>query len=149
MAHHYLDDDPKFILDWQNVMYIRHPKKLITSFSKVINNPSLADIGIKKSSEMFEYLKKNGKNPVVIDSDELLKNPEAYLKNLCDLLIFHLQKKCCLGRREVFQKMEFGQNIGIRMSINPMDSPCRKVVMARFRSIYNRYWKRPCLIITC
>ena len=93
MAHHYLDDEPKFILDWANVLYIRHPKKLIASFSKVIDNPSLTDIGIRKSSRMFEYLKKNGRNPIVIDSDELLKNPEAYLKSLCDLLDLPFTKK--------------------------------------------------------
>lgn len=86
MAHHYLDSTPEFILGWQNVMLIRHPKKLIASFAKVIDNPSLSDIGIKKSSEIFRYLKENGKNPIVIDSDELLKAPQVYLKNLCDLL---------------------------------------------------------------
>lgn len=86
MAHHYLDNSPEFILDWQNVMLIRHPKKLIASFAKVFNNPGLADIGIKKSSEIFKYLKENGKKPIVIDSDELLKDPETYLRNLCDKL---------------------------------------------------------------
>jgi len=86
MAHHYLTDSPEFILNWENVILIRHPKKLIASFSKVIHTPKLNDIGIKKASELFLFLKKNGKTPIVIDSDELLKNPETYLKKLCDLL---------------------------------------------------------------
>ncbi len=86
MAHHYLTDSPSFILNWDNVILIRHPKKLIASFSKVIQTPTLNDIGIKKASELFLFLKKNGKTPIVIDSDELLKNPETYLKKLCDLL---------------------------------------------------------------
>lgn len=86
MAHHFLNKEPKFILDWENVLLIRHPKKLITSFSKVITIPTLNDIGIKKSTELFLFLKKNGRTPIVIDSDELLKNPENYLKRLCDLL---------------------------------------------------------------
>ncbi len=86
MAHHYLTDSPEFILNWENVILIRHPKKLIASFSKVIHTPTLNDIGIKKASELFIFLKKNGKTPIVIDSDELLKNPESYLKKLCDLL---------------------------------------------------------------
>ena len=86
MAHHYLTESPEFILDWENVILIRHPKKLIASFSKVIHTPTLNDIGIKKASELFLFLKKNERTPIVIDSDELLKNPETYLEKLCDLL---------------------------------------------------------------
>lgn len=86
MAHHFLTDSPEFILNWENVILIRHPKKLIASFSKVIHTPTLNDIGIKKASELFLFLQKKGKTPIVIDSDELLKNPEIYLNKLCDLL---------------------------------------------------------------
>ncbi len=93
MAHHYLSDSPNFILSWENVILIRHPKKLIASFSKVIHTPTLNDIGIKKASELFLFLKKNEKTPIVIDSDELLKSPEAYLKKLCDLLNIPFSEK--------------------------------------------------------
>lgn len=86
MAHHYLSPKPDFILNWQNVLLIRHPKKLIASFAKVIPNPELNDIGIKKSAELFTFLKEKGKTPVVIDSVELLKNPERYLKKICGVL---------------------------------------------------------------
>jgi len=93
MAHHYLTDSPNFILNWENVILIRHPKKLIASFSKVIHTPTLNDIGIKKASELFLFLKKNGKTPIVIDSDELLKNPRNYLKKLCNLLEIPFSEK--------------------------------------------------------
>src|SRR5690606_12417367 len=93
MAHHYLTDSPNFILKWENVILIRHPKKLIASFSKVIHSPTLNDIGIKKASELFLFLKKNGKTPIVIDSDELLKNSETYLKKLCKLLEIPFSEK--------------------------------------------------------
>lgn len=86
MAHHYLMEQSEFILDWENVLLIRRPEKLILSFSKVIPNPSLDDIGLKKSAEIFRYLSENGKTPIVIDSDELLINPEAYLRKLCEKL---------------------------------------------------------------
>jgi len=86
MAHHYLDNSPDFILKWNNVLLIRHPEKLLASFSKVIENPTIDDIGIKKASEIFAYLKSQGKTPIILDSDELLKDPSAYIKELCDLL---------------------------------------------------------------
>ncbi len=83
MAHHYLSDTPDFILKWNNIILIRHPEKLLASFSKVIENPTIGDIGIKKASEIFTYLTSQGKVPLVIDSDELLKDPPAYLKKVC------------------------------------------------------------------
>lgn len=93
MAHHYLMDSPSFILDWKNVFLIRHPKKLIASFSKVISNPTLNDIGVKKESELFLFLRKKGKTPIVIDSDELLKAPKSYLGKLCDRLEIPFSEK--------------------------------------------------------
>ncbi len=93
MAHHYLTNSPSFILNWDNVILIRHPKKLIASFSKVIHTPTMNDIGIKKASELFLFMKKSGKTPIVIDSDELLKNPKVYLKKLCDLLNIPFSEK--------------------------------------------------------
>lgn len=86
MAHHFLSKRPEHILNWNNVILIRHPKKLLASFSKVIEEPTIDDIGIKKASEIFTYLKNNNKTPIVIDSDELLKNPKNYLEKLCALL---------------------------------------------------------------
>ena len=52
----------------------------------MIDNPQLNDIGIKKASELFKFLKENSKTPLVIDSDELVLNPENYLKKICNHL---------------------------------------------------------------
>mgnify|MGYP001177298574 CR=1 FL=1 len=86
MAHHYIDNEPDFILKWNNIILIRHPKKLLISFSKVINNPKLDDIGLKKAAELFLFLKENGETSIVIDSDELMIDPERYLKKMCKKL---------------------------------------------------------------
>ncbi len=86
MAHHFLDEHPQFILPWSNVILIRHPKKLIASFAKVIEHPTLNDIGIKRASELFLYLKNSERTPIVIDSDELMRNPKKYLIQLCQHL---------------------------------------------------------------
>ncbi len=83
MAHHYLMEELDFILDWKNVILIRHPQKLIASFSKVIKNPNLQDIGIKKAAAIYDYLDAKGVPPLVIDSDALMENPKNYLKKLC------------------------------------------------------------------
>ena len=86
MAHHFLEDRPEFLLHWENIILIRHPEKLLASFSKVIAQPTLADIGTRRAAELFSFLKNNGKTPQVIDSDELLKAPETYLQKICAAL---------------------------------------------------------------
>lgn len=93
MAHHFLNSEPLYLLNWVNIILVRHPKKLITSFSKVIPNPTLNDIGVKKASELFMYLTKNNKTPLVIDSDELMKAPKNYLAEMCRRLEIPLSEK--------------------------------------------------------
>jgi hypothetical protein len=86
MAHHFLSEEPSFLKNWQNVILIRHPRKLIASFAKVISNPTLNDIGIKKASQLVTYLEQHDKKVVVIDSDELMIDPENYLRKLCSII---------------------------------------------------------------
>ena len=86
MAHHYLDFDLSFLLLMDNVFLIRDPYKLILSYSKVMPNPTMQDIGIKKAFEIFQYLANSKCEPIVLDSDEVLKSPRKVLSLLCDKL---------------------------------------------------------------
>src|SRR5680860_93677 len=45
MAHHIREEDFKSMEGWRHCFLIRHPKLHIHSFSKVIPNPSLEDLG--------------------------------------------------------------------------------------------------------
>lgn len=80
MAHHLIMDDLSFLKDWTNVFLIRDPKELIISFNKVIKNPTIRDIGLMKSFELFNGL---GEHATVLDSNEVLKSPETVLDKLC------------------------------------------------------------------
>ena len=62
------------------------PPTRFTSFSKEIPNPSLLDIGIKTQAELVHELQSRNANVLVVDSNELLKSPEQYLKLLCEKL---------------------------------------------------------------
>ena len=87
MAHHLIDVPLRFLSGCTNILLIRDPKQLIQSFTKVIKNPTLRDIGLKHEWELFQYISnKTGCEPVVIDSGELLKDPETYLKRVCEKL---------------------------------------------------------------
>ena len=92
MAHHFIGLNPIFSLDFKNIFLIRNTTEILTSFSKVIPNPTIADIGIKKEWELYNYLIEKGDNPVVLDSGILLENPKIILQKLCKLLDLNFQR---------------------------------------------------------
>ena len=86
MAHHLLGEvDLAFTTECTNIFLIRDPKKLIASLALVIDKPELLDTGLALSAKLFWQMKEqSGKTPVVINSGELLKNPEKYLAAVCE-----------------------------------------------------------------
>ncbi len=83
MTHHLVDMDLRFLEQTKNIILIRDPKKVLHSYGKVIEQPTLEDIGIKQSFELFEYLQKLQLHNIVVDADTILKNPESALKTIC------------------------------------------------------------------
>ena len=83
MAHHCLVPEPFYMKDWQNVILIRDPKKLLQSFAKVIQRPDLDAIGIKRAFELMQFFDRHNMAYTVIESDELMIDPGMYLSQLC------------------------------------------------------------------
>ena len=86
MTHFLIGIDTEFLSEVINIIFIRNPEKIIASYSKVIPNPKMNDIGVKQQYELYLSLEKIGKTPIVLDSKYLLINPELMLKKLCNLL---------------------------------------------------------------
>ncbi len=86
MAHHYVNCNLDFLLELKNVFLIRHPNQLIASFAKVIEHPTMQDIGLQKEWEIYQYLIARGQSPIVLDSNEVLKSPRQVLSKLCQKL---------------------------------------------------------------
>ncbi len=86
MAHHLIDIDERFFRGVRNVFLIRNPKQLIASFAQVIGRPGMDDIGVRKQHELFTWLQGIGQHPLVLDSGELLRDPEGVLRKLCEQL---------------------------------------------------------------
>ena len=93
MAQHLHKADWTFLADMKNVLLIRDPKALIASFAQVIKYPSMLDIGLKLEFEIFQYLKQNGHNFLIVDSGNILKDPERMLTKLCEGLDITFDKK--------------------------------------------------------
>lgn len=80
MAHHLIDMDLDFLQAVSNVFLIRDPRQLIASFAQVISAPTMRDIGVARQHELFQEA---GEGALVLDSGEILKNPEGVLRQLC------------------------------------------------------------------
>ena len=82
---------PQFDREWMakvtNVFLIRDPLRVIASYNIKRENPNLKDIGVVEQFEIFEQVcKLTGEIPVVVDSADILANPEAMLRKLCSAL---------------------------------------------------------------
>jgi hypothetical protein len=84
MTHHLLDLDRSFMKNLTNVILTRNPIDMLPSFDKVIKNPSIEDVGYKLHIDLIQEFKKNDIDFVVLDSKNVLLNPEGVLKQLCE-----------------------------------------------------------------
>ena len=86
MTHHLLGLDRSFMKDVVNVILTRDPKEMIPSFIKVIENPTINDIGYADHTELQNYFEENNIPYIVLDSKLLLQNPKGVLQQFCELI---------------------------------------------------------------
>ncbi|MGJ8627211.1 MAG: HAD family hydrolase [Sulfitobacter sp.] len=79
MPHHMLDGFP---MDWAekcvNIHLIRHPARVIASYSAKREAPTLEDIGFKQQFDLYNKI-----GGLIIDSTDIRANPERMLRKLC------------------------------------------------------------------
>ena len=83
MAHHIKGLDITFTKNFYNIFLTRNPEMMITSLIKKIPNISIKDTGYKDQYDLLLSLLKMNKNPIVIDSKNLLLNPQKTLTKIC------------------------------------------------------------------
>ena len=93
MTQHLNDQKKDFAKNWSNVSLTRSPKKSIASFSKVIKNPTLQDLGYKLQYELAKEFQKNKIEFYLLESEDLLMNPEKHLRKICDFSNIKFSKK--------------------------------------------------------
>ena len=89
MAHHLLPsvergwlDDPSF----RHAFLIRDPASVVVSLDRVTPDPSLDDTGFPQQVELFERARQRGGVPPVVDTADLLRDPQGVLRALCAAL---------------------------------------------------------------
>lgn len=88
MTHHMLDEVER---DWMahltNCFLIRDPREVIASYARVRANVTREDIGVMQQAELFDHVTRDtGQPPVVVDSADILKQPETMMPALCEAL---------------------------------------------------------------
>lgn len=88
MTHHML---PAFGLDWmggfRHAFLIRAPARVLNSYAAKREAVALTDIGLVRQVELFDrFANDTGAAPPVVDSDDLLRDPEGILRSLCAAL---------------------------------------------------------------
>ena len=83
MAQHFVDLDRGFLGACRNILLIRDPARVVTSFAKNVPDVNVADTGLPIQVDLLESILAEGEDPVVVDSATLLADPEAMLRTLC------------------------------------------------------------------
>jgi hypothetical protein len=86
MAHHLVSLDLAFLSKLEHVLLIRDPREMLPSLINQIPSPTMRDTGLKKQWELYQQLMDQGSSPIVIDSRELLLEPEFILNKVCAAL---------------------------------------------------------------
>lgn len=82
ICNHILDE---VSLNWakscKNIFLVRHPARVISSYDKKRENPTLNDIGFIQQLRIYEEL-----GGFIIESSDILKHPEKALNKICNYL---------------------------------------------------------------
>lgn len=79
MTHHLLPEvDRTAFAPFTHAHLIRDPAELLASYAKVRTEPTLDDLGIRQQAEIFDSF-----GGPVVDSGDLLADPEGMLRALC------------------------------------------------------------------
>ncbi|MBN2631238.1 MAG: HAD family hydrolase [Rhodobacteraceae bacterium] len=79
--------DRGFMRHLTNVFLIRHPARVVASYARKREGPTLMDIGFVQQAELFDQVAGwTGSAPLVIDSADIRADPRAALTRLCAAL---------------------------------------------------------------
>ncbi len=86
MTQHMLSDIKlEGLADHTHCFLIRDPRLVIASFSEKMDRVSADATGFKRQLELYRYFSKHAaKRPVVIEGEDIQKNPGEMLEHLCE-----------------------------------------------------------------
>jgi hypothetical protein len=87
MTHHLAPDmDLDWTSEFRNVLLIRDPVEVVASYVRARESCEPDDIGLPQQERMMAQWDAAGVSPPVVDAGDFLRDPEGYLRWLCDWL---------------------------------------------------------------
>ena len=88
MVHHVVEaGDLNWITGFRNCFLVRHPAEVINSYSRQNPIREIRDLGFIQQVELFNMIMEITEAvPIVVDSKDILTDPDKYLQLLCDRL---------------------------------------------------------------
>ena len=87
MTHHMIEAfDTRWIRGVKNAFLLRAPERVLASYARKRKTVSAAEIGFAMQRKLFDEAAGAGQKPVVIESDDIRRNPRAALRLLCEAL---------------------------------------------------------------
>jgi hypothetical protein len=84
MTHHLIPQLPRdWITSLTNVLLIRDPAEVVASYLRSRADVVAEDIGLVQQNELYDQL---GADVPVIDAADFLRDPDGYLRWLCDYI---------------------------------------------------------------
>lgn len=84
MAHHLKGVDRTHLAHTENILLVRHPRNMLASLSVQLPQCDIADTGLVESVELLDAILAQGGDPVVIETQSLLRDPAAVLAAVSD-----------------------------------------------------------------
>lgn len=85
MTHHLLPEiDRAWMDEVEHCFLIRDPREVIASYARVRDEVTADDVGAAQQAEIFDFVTaRRDQTPLVLDAQDLLKNPRGILSALC------------------------------------------------------------------
>lgn len=84
--HNFPGKDLQWTQKLKNCILIRHPKDVILSYSQKYEITSIFQLGYPQQIALFNMLNRSGSSPLIMDAEDVLKNPKKMLNFLCNKL---------------------------------------------------------------
>ncbi len=84
MTHHLLNLDRSFMKECVNIILTRDPVEMLPSFDKVIQNPTIDDVGYALHTDLVRYFESQNIQFIVLDAKNVLLNPKSTLEKVCN-----------------------------------------------------------------
>jgi hypothetical protein len=144
MTHHLLPDiDRGWLGRVTNCFLIRHPQEVLTSYLKIVPEPTPEDLGFVQQAEIFTWAQVHeGPPPPVIDARDVLADPRRTLGLLCDALgVAFLESMLAwepgLRPTDGIWARHWYREVESSTSFRPY-APKSEAVPDRFRDLYER-----------